>query len=119
MPSKFFKYFAVLIVFFITSSLMTRLVIWNGTIAWIDNNSEFWRSWYMKIYYPTHTRLDGLGTGVLIGYFMQYSAGFKKQFIRMVTNFLFQESSCWVLHSGFVMNRFQKVRPYWGLLWWQ
>ncbi|AZB27035.1 acyltransferase [Chryseobacterium bernardetii] len=79
MPSKFFKYFAVLIVFFITSSLMMRLVIWNGTIAWIDNNSlEFWRSWYMKIYYPTHTRLDGLGTGVLIGYFMQYSAGFKK-----------------------------------------
>jgi uncharacterized membrane protein YadS len=32
----------------------------------------------MKIYYPSHTRLDGLGTGVLIGYFMQYSAGFKK-----------------------------------------
>ncbi|WP_336959126.1 acyltransferase [Chryseobacterium contaminans] len=77
--SKLFKYFAVLIIIFITFSLMMRLITWDTAIAWIDNNSlNFWRSWYMKIYYPTHTRLDGLGTGVLIGYFMQYSVGFKK-----------------------------------------
>jgi peptidoglycan/LPS O-acetylase OafA/YrhL len=32
----------------------------------------------MKIYYPTHTRLDSLGTGVLIGYLMQYSSMFRR-----------------------------------------
>jgi hypothetical protein len=31
----------------------------------------------MKIYYPTHTRLDGLSIGVLIGYLMQYSSDLK------------------------------------------
>lgn len=79
MPSKLFKYFAVVIILFITSSLVIRFVTWNVSMADVDNNSlEFWRSWYMKIYYPTHTRLDGLGTGVLIGYFMQYCYGFKR-----------------------------------------
>lgn len=79
MPSKLFKYFSVLIVLFITASLLMRFVTWNEAIAGIDNNSlEFWRSWYMKIYYPTHTRLDGLGTGVLIGYCMQCSSRFKR-----------------------------------------
>ncbi|RXM51808.1 MULTISPECIES: acyltransferase family protein [unclassified Chryseobacterium] len=79
-PSRLFKYFAVLIILFITFSLIMRLIIWNEAIAGIDNTSvEFWRSWYMKIYYPTHTRLDGLGTGVLISYCMQYFSGFKKR----------------------------------------
>lgn len=32
----------------------------------------------MKIYYPTHTRLDGLAIGVLIGYLFQNSSRFKK-----------------------------------------
>lgn len=78
-PSKLFKYFAVLIIVFIMSSLVIRLVTWNVSVAGIDNNSlDFWRYWYMMIYYPTHTRLDGLGTGVLISYFMQYSSGFKR-----------------------------------------
>ncbi|WP_045499015.1 acyltransferase family protein [Chryseobacterium sp. StRB126] len=78
MSSKLFKYFAVLIIFFIMSSLIIRLVIWNISVAGIDHNSlELWRSWYMKIYYPTYTRLDGLGIGVLISYCMQYSSGFK------------------------------------------
>ncbi|PWN67717.1 acyltransferase family protein [Chryseobacterium oncorhynchi] len=78
MPTKLFKYLAVLIVSLIAFSMMLRWVTWNETIAVLDNNSlEFWRLWYMKIYYPTHTRLDGLGVGVLIGYLMQYSSLFK------------------------------------------
>lgn len=32
----------------------------------------------MKIYYPTHTRLDGLAVGVWIGYLFQYSSKFRK-----------------------------------------
>ncbi|MEG0927493.1 acyltransferase family protein [Chryseobacterium sp.] len=76
--TKMFKYLAVLIIFLIVFSMMLRWVAWDGPIAALDYNSlEFWRSWYMKIYYPTHTRLDGLGTGVLIGYLMQYSSSFK------------------------------------------
>ncbi|MGU3376456.1 acyltransferase family protein [Chryseobacterium sp. M5A1_1a] len=79
MPTKLFKYLAILVVVLVAISVMLRWVTWNGTIAVLDNNSlEFWRSWYMKIYYPTHTRLDGLGTGVLIGYLMQYSLSFKR-----------------------------------------
>ncbi|AZB10771.1 acyltransferase [Chryseobacterium sp. G0162] len=79
MPSKLFKYFTVLIILFIMFSLIMRLVTWNVYIADTDPDSlEFWRSWYMKIYYPSHTRLDGLGTGVLIGYCMQYFSGFKR-----------------------------------------
>ncbi|SDJ12213.1 acyltransferase family protein [Chryseobacterium jejuense] len=78
-PSRLFTYFPVLIFLFIISSVIMRLVTWNVAIAGMDTNSlEFWRNWYMKIYYPTHTRLDGLATGVLIGYFMQYSSGFKR-----------------------------------------
>ncbi len=63
----------------ITFSLMVRIAMWNQYIIPVQPDSlDFWRSWYMKIYYPTHTRLDGLGMGVLIGYLMQYSSGFKK-----------------------------------------
>ncbi|HCM34081.1 acyltransferase [Chryseobacterium sp.] len=79
-PTKLFKYLAVLIVFLIAFSMMLRWVTWNETIVVLDDNSlEFWRLWYMKIYYPTHTRLDGLGVGVLIGYLMQYSSFFKNR----------------------------------------
>lgn len=79
MPSKLFRYFAVLIISFIVFSLIIRLIIWNISIAGMDPDStEFWRSWYMKIYYPTYTRLDGLGIGVLVSYLMQYSSGFKR-----------------------------------------
>ncbi|REC62450.1 acyltransferase [Chryseobacterium pennae] len=79
MPSKLFRYFAVLIVSFIILSLILRLIIWNVSIAGMDHSAlEFWRSWYMKIYYPTYTRLDGLSIGILISYLMQYSSGFKR-----------------------------------------
>lgn len=79
MPSSIFKYFSGFIILCIVFSFMMRFVIWNGFIDGMETNSlEFWRSWYMKIYYPTHTRLDGLGVGVLISYFMQYSSGFKR-----------------------------------------
>ncbi|AZA77210.1 acyltransferase [Chryseobacterium sp. G0186] len=79
MPTKGFKYLGILVVGIIVFSMMLRLMIWNESIAAMENDSlEFWRSWYMKIYYPTHTRLDGLGIGVLIGYLMQYSSSFKR-----------------------------------------
>lgn len=79
MPVKLFKYFVILIILVLSFSLIMRIIIWSGSVSTIDRDSlEFWRSWYMEIYYPTHTRLDGLGIGVLTGYLMQYSVGFKK-----------------------------------------
>lgn len=79
MPKKLFKYFVILMILILAFSLTMRMIIWSSSVDGIDNNSlEFWRLWYMKIYYPTHTRLDGLGIGVLIGYLMQYSDRFKK-----------------------------------------
>ncbi|WP_312296656.1 acyltransferase [Chryseobacterium sp.] len=77
--TRLFKYLPVLLIGVITFSLMVRIAMWNQYIIPVQPDSlDFWRSWYMKIYYPTHTRLDGLGLGVLIGYLMQYSSGFKK-----------------------------------------
>jgi peptidoglycan/LPS O-acetylase OafA/YrhL len=79
LPTRLFKYLGLVIIAVIGFSLMARLMAWNELITETDPaSSDFWKLWYMKIYYPTHTRLDGLGTGVLIGYLMQYSSVFKK-----------------------------------------
>ncbi|KAB1230936.1 acyltransferase family protein [Chryseobacterium viscerum] len=79
LPTRLFKYLGLVIIAVIGFSLMARLMAWNEFITEADTaSSDFWKLWYMKIYYPTHTRLDGIGTGVLIGYLMQYSSVFKK-----------------------------------------
>lgn len=76
---KLFQYLAVLIILLIPFSLVLRFFMWNQFLISVDSNSmEFWRLWYMKIYYPTYTRLDGLGIGVLIGYLMRHSSVFKR-----------------------------------------
>ena len=79
MPAKLFRYIAVLMIAVIGFSIAARLMAWNEFIAAADTSStDFWKLWYMKIYYPTHTRLDGLAIGVLIGHLMQYSSIFKR-----------------------------------------
>ena len=79
MPRQLFRYMAVLIIAVIGFSMAARFMAWNEFIAAADTSStDFWKLWYMKIYYPTHTRLDGLGMGVLIGYLMQYSSMFRR-----------------------------------------
>lgn len=78
--TRFFKYIPLLIVIVISFSLVSRLIMWNGYIAMIKEGSlDFWKAWYKEIYYPTHTRLDGLGMGVLIGFLMQYSHTFRSR----------------------------------------
>lgn len=78
-PTRLFRYFVVFIIAVIGFSMTARVIAWNEFIIGTDTASpDFWKLWYMKIYYPTHTRLDGLGIGVLTGYLMQYSSGFKK-----------------------------------------
>lgn len=72
---KYTVYFAVILILF---SLAARFMIWENTIVALLNTEGFWKGWYREIYYPTHTRLDGLAVGVIIGYLMQYSSGFQR-----------------------------------------
>ncbi|NIF06588.1 acyltransferase [Chryseobacterium sp. Tr-659] len=78
-PMRLFKFLPFFIIMLLSFSVILRWLTWNEFIETADNSSaDFWKLWYMKIYYPTHTRLDGLGIGVLTGYLMQYSESFKK-----------------------------------------
>ncbi len=65
------------IIFLILVSVFTRYFSWNEYIVPNIGHSEFWKEWYMKIYYPTYTRFEGLSIGVLTGYFFQFSKKFK------------------------------------------
>ncbi|WP_312393186.1 acyltransferase [Chryseobacterium sp.] len=58
-------------------SILLRYFSWNEYIIPSLGTSDFWKEWYMKIYYPTYTRFDGLAIGVLIGYFYQFFLKFK------------------------------------------
>ncbi len=65
------------IIFLIIITIMLRVFSWNQYIIPFLETSDFWKEWYMKIYYPTYTRLDSLAVGVLIGYLFQFSSKFK------------------------------------------
>lgn len=75
--TKVFRYTAIFAGALIIFSLTARWIILENSIVPILNTDNFWKIWYMKIYYPTHTRLDGLAVGVIIGFLMQYSDRFK------------------------------------------
>ncbi|KXH86014.1 acyltransferase [Chryseobacterium kwangjuense] len=76
--AKLFRYTVVFTVFLILFSLTSRFLTWKYAIVPVLDTPDFWKEWYMKIYYPTHTRLDGLAVGVIIGYLMNYSGGFQR-----------------------------------------
>ncbi|KMQ64601.1 acyltransferase [Chryseobacterium angstadtii] len=75
--TKIFRYTVFFALFLILFSLSARWMIWKEWIVPVLDTKGFWKEWYMKIYYPTHTRLDGLAVGVILGYLMQYSSRFK------------------------------------------
>ncbi|WP_294309433.1 acyltransferase [uncultured Chryseobacterium sp.] len=64
-------------VFLMAASLFFRYYAWQEYAAPNIDRPEFWKVWYMNIYYPTYTRFDGLAAGVLIGYLFQYSEKFR------------------------------------------
>lgn len=74
--AKVLRYTVIFVALLIGFSLVTRLIMWKNYMVPVLDTEEFWKAWYMKIYYPTHTRLDGLAVGVIIGYLMQYSSHF-------------------------------------------
>lgn len=61
----------------ILGSVFLRYFSWQEYIVPNLGRPDFWREWYMKIYYPTYTRFDGLAVGVLAAYFFKFSAKFK------------------------------------------
>ncbi|MCT2562072.1 acyltransferase family protein [Chryseobacterium herbae] len=75
--TKVFRYTAIFAGALILFSLTARWFIWENSIVPVLDTEGFWKEWYIKIYYPTHTRLDGLAVGVIIGFLMQYSVRFK------------------------------------------
>ncbi|EQB93147.1 acyltransferase family protein [Elizabethkingia anophelis] len=77
-----------LVPFLIITSIFCRFIAWNEYIIPHINSNQFWLEWYMKIYYPTYTRLDSLAIGVLISYFFQNSSVFRN-FIHLNGNRLF------------------------------
>lgn len=74
---KVINYLKFGIIFLIVITVILRIFFWNEYIIQYLETSEFWKEWYMKIYYPTYTRLDGLAIGVLVGYLFQFSSKFK------------------------------------------
>ncbi|UWX61204.1 acyltransferase [Chryseobacterium oranimense] len=76
--TKTLKYTPLFAAFLIIFSLTARFIIWKDFIVTVLDTEDFWKVWYMKIYYPTHTRLDGLAVGVMVSYLMQYSFRFKR-----------------------------------------
>ncbi|MEP7094331.1 MAG: acyltransferase, partial [Flavobacterium sp.] len=81
---NYLKYFLCFLILF---SLVSRIISWQFFVLPHINAKDFWKVWYMKIYYPTYTRLDGLVIGVGIAYFYEYSERFKN-FINGNGNFL-------------------------------
>ncbi|KFF03088.1 acyltransferase [Chryseobacterium luteum] len=75
--ARVFRYTAFFAAFLIVFSLTARLIIWKDVIVPVLDTEDFWKVWYMNMYYPTHTRLDGLAVGVTVSYLMQYSLRFK------------------------------------------
>jgi len=74
---KAIKYLKIVIIFLLVLTVLLRVFSWNQYIISHLETPAFWKEWYMQIYYPTYTRLDGLAIGVLIGYLFQFSARFK------------------------------------------
>lgn len=72
---RYTVFFAVILILF---SMTARFILWEHSIVPVLDTGDFWKEWYMKIYYPTHTRLDGLAVGIMVGFFMQYSARFQR-----------------------------------------
>ncbi len=85
------------IIFLIIITILLRIFFWNEHIIPYLETSDFWREWYMKIYYPTYTRLDGLAIGVLIAYWFQFSSKFKK---------IIHQNGNWLLFLGLILIGF-------------
>ncbi|WP_343696136.1 acyltransferase [Flavobacterium sp.] len=74
---KKLNYIPFLLLFLLFLTIISRIISWQVFIIPNLNSTDFWKIWYMKIYYPTYTRLDGFVVGILIAYFFKYSGQFR------------------------------------------
>ncbi|MEO7307793.1 MAG: acyltransferase [Ferruginibacter sp.] len=84
---KFTKKAAYIILGFFLFTCLVRLYIWDqylGPLLEAGNDGNFWVTW---IYYPTHTRLDGLLTGISIAGLVVFYPALKDK-INKYANFL-------------------------------
>ncbi len=75
--AKAISHIRFIIPLLIIISIILRYFSWAEYVFPYVKTNDFWRTWYMKIYYTTHTRLDGLAVGVLTGYLFHFSFKFR------------------------------------------
>lgn len=100
---KKLKYLKFFLCFLLLFTIAARIISYQVFIIPSINTDNFWRDWYMKIYYPTYTRLDGLVVGIAIAYFYEYSIRFKN-FIHSYGNFLLVSGIVLVAFSFWICN---------------
>lgn len=54
----------ILLVALFLAGFLIRLYCWHYLIAPHEEAEDYWKYWYMHMYYPTYNRLDGLLAGV-------------------------------------------------------
>jgi peptidoglycan/LPS O-acetylase OafA/YrhL len=55
-----------LLLFLFAAGFGVRAASWHFLVEPLAGTDDFWTSWYRYIYYPLHTRLDGLLAGVAL-----------------------------------------------------
>lgn len=68
------RYMPLLLLLVLLLEMAIRQGIWYYHVVSFSGSDDYWRIWYMNIYYPTYTRLDGLITGVFISYYFNFYA---------------------------------------------
>jgi peptidoglycan/LPS O-acetylase OafA/YrhL len=100
---KKLKYLMFFLCFLLLFTIAARIISYQIFIIPSINTDNFWREWYMKIYYPTYTRLDGLVVGIAIAYCYEYSIRFK-DFIHSNGNLLLLSGIVLVAFSFWICN---------------
>ncbi|MBK1894816.1 acyltransferase family protein [Chryseobacterium paridis] len=112
-----FRYLKYMILSLLIFCIIIRCFIWYQLIVPSLNTDDFWKEWYMNLYYPTYTRLDSLAVGVLVGYLFQFSPKFKA-FINTFGNLLFVSGIALLGFSFWVCNeQVSKNASIFGFTW--
>jgi len=76
---KALKRGAILIALFFLIGFAARLYCWYSLVVPFAGDDSFWMHWYKWIYYPTHSRLDGLLLGISIAAVFQFRPALKEE----------------------------------------
>lgn len=101
---KRLKYLVLFLFFILIFSIIVRILSWQIFIVPNIDTDDFWRIWYMKIYYPTYTRFDALVIGILIAYCYEFSASIRNLIdsngtILLISGFAVIGFSFWICNN--------------------